>query len=72
MSEYEGIWTNQHDDHACYLLKTYNLQAYYANGNPRPARDMNTLEWYAKQFGYTTKQLKEHWRCIENERHFKG
>lgn len=67
MSEYEQAFTNSHDDHACYLLKTYNLQADYADGTPRPAKEVNPLSWYAKEFGYTTKQLKEHWRCINND-----
>ena len=68
ISEYEQIFTNSHDDHACYLLKTYIMQAYYHDGTPRPAKEINLLSWYAQEFGYTTKQLKEHWRCIDNER----
>jgi hypothetical protein len=67
ISDYIGEWKNDHDDEACNALKEYDTQCDYSDGTPKPARYTKPLSYYSEKIGRTSKELKEHWRCIEND-----
>lgn len=62
--ELYGEFKNSHDDKACSILKEYDSQADYLDGTPKPVKEIKTLKWYADKHGYSTKELKQHWKCI--------